>query len=203
MKKIFLGLFAACMIISGVSFAAMPENLAPKDLRVFGHANAPAKIYVFSSFTCPYCAIYHKEVMPKLKEKYADTARAQIIFVELPYEIRAMTGTILSRCMPADKYEEFVNAIYSNQSLLMNTSNPRNFLSGYATALGMGEEDINRCLADKELQRTVMAQRDNLAKLYGVKGMPTTIVVVKGKPHLLEGADAKAILLKVEDLIGK
>jgi len=61
------------------------ENLdAQNNLIVLGNNQAPIKIKIFSSLTCPHCANFHIKVVPVLKREYIDSGKAQIIFIDFP-----------------------------------------------------------------------------------------------------------------------
>ena len=47
------------------------------NLVVLGSNNASVKIKIFSSLTCPHCANFHTEVLPKIKKEYVDTGKVQ------------------------------------------------------------------------------------------------------------------------------
>ena len=44
----------------------------PQD-RILGKADASITIVEYASLTCPHCAHFEKDVLPKLKEKWIDT----------------------------------------------------------------------------------------------------------------------------------
>ncbi len=185
-----------------VAAAELTPGLTPADLRVFGHSDAQTSIYVFSSLTCPHCAVFHQKVMPSLKEKYADTGVAKIVFVDMPFDPKAMTGTLIARCVTPAHYESFMDAMYQKQSFWSRMPNARDLMTNYAKALGESEQEINKCLVDKELQKTVSTQRDNLARMYKVRGMPTVVAVKEGQTKSLVGTDTEVILTDLNNFLG-
>ena len=56
--KVFFIYFIICL----KSYADNPK--IPADLIVLGTNNAPVKIKIFSSFTCPHCANFHTKIVP-------------------------------------------------------------------------------------------------------------------------------------------
>ena len=55
------------------------EALAVKpDDRVLGKAEAPITIIEYASLTCPHCAHFEVDVLPKLKEKWIDSGKAKL-----------------------------------------------------------------------------------------------------------------------------
>lgn len=174
------------------------DSLKPTDLRVVGSENAPASIYIFTSLSCPHCSAYHADVMPALQDEIVAPGLAKLILVDMPYDARSMMGTMLSRCVVPAQYDAFMTVVFENQPMWQNTSTPRPVLTGYAKLVGMTDEQINSCLADKNLQKEIMKQRDNLANLYGVRGMPSTVVVKNGKHKLLTGTDKEVMIANIK-----
>ena len=171
---------------------ALDADLRPEQLRVYGDGN-PVSLYVFTSYSCPHCAVFHKQVLPELMA-FVEQGQAKITLVEMPYEARAMTGTALARCLPSEDYERFSEAMFDNQRVWSQSVNPKPIITGYAKALGMSDSQINSCLANKALLKKITEQRDNLSGLYGVTGMPTVVAVHGGKKQLFVGTDTPEIL---------
>ena len=60
--KIFIIYFA-------ITLKSYSDDLNKKNnLITIGNDNAPVKIKIFSSLTCPHCANFHVEVVPKIKK---------------------------------------------------------------------------------------------------------------------------------------
>ena len=68
-----------------------------------GSNEAPVKIKVYSSFTCPHCANFHSKVIPKLKEMYVDSNKVQIIFIDFPLDQAAFNASKLLQCLDKNK----------------------------------------------------------------------------------------------------
>lgn len=199
MKKVFAILCAVLMGTTVAHGATIKDGLNPKQLRVYGEKQL-VTAYVFTSFSCPHCTAFHEQILPELK-KMVDAGKLQIVLVEMPYDPRAMTGTVLARCLPSKDYEKFSEAMYNNQKIWSYDPNPKPILIGYAKLLGMNDEKINACLSNKELLKTITQQRDNLSDLYGVTGMPSMALVSDNKHELFVGTDKEAILSAVRQKV--
>ena len=71
-----------CFVFTLNSFA---DNSSTKNnLVVIGSDTAEIKIKIFSSLTCPHCANFHINVVPKIKEKYVRSGKVQLIFIDFP-----------------------------------------------------------------------------------------------------------------------
>lgn len=179
------------------------DAIKPADLRIWGNSNAPVSIYVFSSLTCPHCAIFHADVMPELKKTFIDSGKAKLTYVDMPYDAKAMTGTLLARCINPSLYESFMTVLFENQSVWAYNEKPRTLMEGYAKVLGADTEKLKTCVSDYGLRKTITEQRNNLSTLYKVTGMPTVIVVKDGESHKIMGTDTKAIIANMQSIMGE
>ncbi len=194
-------LFVYSLLISAsVVAASLPADLKPTDLRVYGDKQNPLTIYVFSSLTCPHCSVFHRDIMPELKSQYVDTGKAKLIHVDMAYDPMAMTGFTISRCISPDKYDSFMTVMFENQMMWANAEKPREVMTRFATMLGgMTKNDVDVCLANEELKKTIIKQRTNLSELYQVTGMPTVVVVKGNQSEKVEGVNKNAIFKSLDE----
>ena len=58
-----------------------------------GDPNAPVTLVEYAMFTCPHCAAFAKEVLPKIKANYIDTGKVRLVFREVYFnKPRALGG---------------------------------------------------------------------------------------------------------------
>lgn len=196
MKNLFA--FGCILFFSASVLAAtLPSDIKPSDLRTYGDEKNSTILYVFSSLTCPHCAVFHKEIMPDLLTNYVDTKKAKLVYVDMPYDPKAMTGSMLARCVKPENYEKFMDVMFENQKTWVNSEKTREIITRYASILGLSEQEANNCLADIELRRTILSQRSNLADLYKVQGMPSIVVVKGNQSKLFSGTDKDEILKNI------
>ncbi len=182
---------------------ANTDVVRPSNLRTWGDLNAPVSVYVFSSLTCPHCAVFHADVMPELKKTFIDSGKAKLTYVDMPYDAKAMTGTLLARCIDPSLYESFMMVLFQNQNVWAYHEKPRTLMEGYAKVLGADTEKLKTCVSDYQLRKTITEQRNNLSTLYKVTGMPTVIVVKDGESHKIVGTDTKAIISNMQSIMGE
>lgn len=191
-------LLAGMLLWAGSVSAGEIESM---QLRSFGKDNS-ALIYVFTSASCPHCAFFHDQIMPLLKREFVQTGRAQIKVVDMPYDTRAFQAMQLARCMNDTVYEHFMNQVYANQVVWGYGKNPEAVLKTYAVEAGMSQEAVDICLADKVLTARIQEQRDNMADLYRVRGMPTTVVVSGRQSASFTGTETEEILDGIKKVLG-
>ena len=81
MVKYNCRLFYFVLIILLFSFKSFADDLKIENNFVtLGSNSATVEIKVYSSLTCPHCANFHINVVPKIKKEYIESGKAQIIF---------------------------------------------------------------------------------------------------------------------------
>jgi protein-disulfide isomerase len=189
-RRVLLGACAALVLLAVQAVApqvlAAPEKLEVDvaelmkqgDLpdNVLGKADAPNTIVEYSSMTCPHCADFHKEVMPKLKEKYIDTGKAKYILREFPLDNLAAAAFMLGRCVDKSRYFEFIDLLYKHQDEWAFKSNPVPELQKFARQVGFTEERFNQCIADEKLLKYIEWVRERANKEFGIHATPTFFI---------------------------
>ena len=92
------------------------DAILQKDFVILGSHNAPVKIKIFSSLTCPHCASFHVDVVPEIKKKYVDSDRVQLIFIDFPLDQIAFNASKLLHCLDKKKQISFLDTIYETQN---------------------------------------------------------------------------------------
>ncbi len=144
--------------------------------RILGDVNAPVKIVEHSSFSCPHCAKYHREVFPKLKAQYIDTGKAYLIYDDFPLGGPDVIIGALARCVPEDSYFKFVQFIFEKQDEWKKSSDYLGYLKQNAMLTGATSEELQRCVDSTELRQILAERGQNAYKYKGVSGTPTIII---------------------------
>ena len=209
--KIFLFCFVIFLIIPACDQIDQKETKKEKsykenldtqnNLIVLGNDEAPIKIKIFSSLTCPHCANFHIKVVPELKREYIDSGKAQIIFIDFPLDEAAFNAAKLLHCSDKEKQMEFLNIIYETQNKWANGSNINdinNNLKKIVKNLGISSVQFDKCLIDEVISDKILNNRIEANKKYSINSTPTIIINEKK----LEGsASFKNIKKKIEKLI--
>ena len=178
--------------IFGLFFTFHTMAFNPSDLRAFGK-ESPVQMYLFTSLGCPFCADFHKQILPTLKKEYADTGKAQIIVVDIIHGGNSLLATQAVRCLDVGKADKLEDDLYANQSKWMTKSaeEAKRVIASYAARQGMTKELLDLCLTDKELQKNIIEQQANLARLYGISSFPTLVMRDGSEVSKWSGADKK------------
>lgn len=152
-----------------------------------GAPDAPLKMLVFTSLTCPHCTNMHLNLMPMLKAEYADTNRAQIIFMDFPLEPRAMAGSLVAHCLPKDEYLPFIDTLFAHQMQWAVAPDLNEALAPYAKLAGMSEAKMKACIADEKANKELMRIRNLNAMQYKIQATPTLLIRFGKKTEMLVG----------------
>ena len=80
-----------------------------------GNLEAPVTIIEYASFTCPHCATFHNEILPKLKQDYIKNGKVLLEYREVYFDGPGLWAGLLARCQGDKKYFPMVDLIYKKQ----------------------------------------------------------------------------------------
>lgn len=158
---------------------AVPANIdieAAKGVRGIGDTNAPVKMTEFSSLTCPHCAHFHKEVLGALKEKYVDSGKLYIEFVDFPLNAPALQASQIARCLPAERYFPFVQLLFETQEKWAFEKDYMQYLKQNAQLAGLATDQADACVANEDLQKFITGKIEEAQAAHDVKSTPTFII---------------------------
>ncbi|MGE3622925.1 MAG: DsbA family protein [Bdellovibrionales bacterium] len=153
---------------------AQASSIVPE--RILGKADAPVTVHEFVSLTCPHCAQFYTDVLPKLKEKYVDTGKVRFIMHDFPMDGVGLRASALARCMPAEQFYPFVEMLFKNQQTWAMSPEPDKILTQYAKLGGLPDEKAKACLTDTKMQDALIALREDASKQYTISSTPTFII---------------------------
>ena len=180
--------------------AAKQLALQPDD-RILGKADAPITIIEYASLTCPHCAHFTVDVLPKLKEKWIDTGKAKLVLRDFPLDEPALRAAMVARCAPPDRFYPLVDTFFGQQEQWVTARDYRAVLEKLAKLGGISKKEFAACISDKKLEDQVAQSRLTAAQQLGVEATPTFFINGKkfdGAPTVetfdqaLSGAAAKS-----------
>ncbi len=173
----------------------------PMNLRTYGDEKAPIHLFLFSSLTCPHCADFHREILPKIQKQYVQTKKVHLTIVDMVGDKAAVYATALVRCADENKREHLENRLYANQSQWTNISQTWDQLFSFAREINMTRSEFNQCLSNQSLLEKIIEQRNNLSQLYGITKMPTLLVRHGSVVSLFEGADEQIVMQGLNEIV--
>ena len=176
--KIFIIL--KIIFICFVFFKSYAENVeSHKNKVTLGLDTAVVKIKVFSSHTCPHCANFHLDIIPKIKNKYVDSGKVQIIFIDFPLDQAAFNASKLLHCVEQKNQINFLDKIYKEQKSWTAGSDLDGInknLKKIAKNLGISSLNFDQCLIDDSISDKILNERIDAQKKYSITATPTIII---------------------------
>ncbi|TCD11285.1 DsbA family protein [Oricola cellulosilytica] len=148
----------------------------PLEEIVVGSEDAPITVVEYASMTCGFCARFHTQTWPAIKEKYIDTGKARFILREFPFDPRAAAAFMLARCAPAGKYVPMIDVLYKQQDEWARAQNARAPLMNIAKLAGFTQESFEACLTDQKLLDDINTVRERGSAEFGVNATPTFFI---------------------------
>jgi protein-disulfide isomerase len=161
---------ASSVVLSGIDI-----NKA-KTERVLGDPAAPIKISEHASLTCSHCAAFHKETFEAFKKNYIDTGKAYLVYSDFPLNAPALQATLLSRCIPEERYFDFIHDLFINQSQWAYDSAYLEILKGKAIEHGLAADKFEVCMKNEELQNALLDRMKAVQKQWNINSTPSFVV---------------------------
>lgn len=161
--------------------SAQPGEL-PVDLetavkeRVLGDPSAPIKITEHASFTCGHCGHFHKGAFADLKRDYIDTGKAYLVFSDFPLNAPALSASTLARCVPEERYFDFVSDLFSDQENWAFESNYQDLLKEKAAAYGVDGQTADACMQSEALRNALVERMQAVGKQWEINSTPSFVV---------------------------
>jgi protein-disulfide isomerase len=202
---------AAAILLSPASSPAADPGAAPSDVqnllkvnkddRILGNPNAPITIIEYASLTCPHCAHFADDVLPELQKKWIDTGKAKLVLRDFPLDGEAVHASMIARCAPPDRFYAFVDTFFADQASWVTAPDYQAALTRLAELGGMSKPEVDRCLANNQLENQILNSRLVASKDLDVNATPTFFVngtkftgdpTVEAFDKLLSGLAAKS-----------
>ena len=183
-RKLNFKIILAITILGFASNAVFSENNKENiylDM-VKGNSDAKVTIVEYASFTCPHCATFHKEIFPQLREQYIDTGKVKFIYREVYFDAPGLWGGLLARCVSPEKYFGIVDLLYKKQSKWASGSTEKDILNelfSIGRQVGMEDEQINKCMQNKEKSLKMIDAYLENSKIDKITSTPS--LVINGK----------------------
>jgi protein-disulfide isomerase len=159
-----------------------------------GDAKAPVTIIEYASLTCPHCANFHVNILPKLKEAYIDTGKARLVYRDFPLDRLALSGSMMARCAGRDRYFAFIDTMYKKQAGWKASKDQRKALARIGLLGGISQTDFDACMQNKAVEDRVMKMRLDAQNEFSIDSTPSFIINGKKYPGVVDFARFEKIL---------
>jgi protein-disulfide isomerase len=149
--------------------------LTPDD-RILGRADAPITIVEYASLTCPHCAHFDSDVLPKLVDKWITPGKVKLVLRDYPLDGVAVHAAMIARCAPPERFYGFIDTFFGAQEQWVMASDHDAALARLALLGGMSKDKVTACLADKGLEEKIVGSRLIASQQLGVASTPTFFI---------------------------
>jgi len=150
---------------------------------VWGCDNASNVIIEYSSFACPHCGDYHKNILPKLKTEFIDTCKTKYVYRDLPTTFQALRGSLICKCLAIDnnkinkeKYFTYLQVLFNHQLQWVVDNNYQEKIKGLLQFYNVPPQAVDKCLEDKATMMHIVDNALNGMKILEIKQSPYLII---------------------------
>ena len=136
-----------------------------------------------------------------IKEKYVESGKVQIIFIDFPLDIAAFNASKLLHCVDHKQQINLLDTIYEKQNEWTNGENINEInirLKKIVKNLGISPSNFDKCLIDEVISDKILEGRINAHKKYSIDSTPTIII---NEQKLDGSATFNNIKKKIEKII--
>lgn len=166
---------------------------------VYGDPDAPVELIEYGSLTCPHCASFSRDVLPRLMQDFINDGKLRFVFrnfVRDRFDLAAAAG---SRCMAdVDATKRTLNTLFAEQARWLQADNPLGAIAEIVGREGLDQEALTACLKDQQVRVHIVEMTQDGAKKYNIKGIPT--LVLNGVSMSFPGYPA--LKLRIEAQLG-
>ncbi len=145
--------------------------------RILGDSiNADIKISEHSSFTCGHCGHFHRDTFAAFKAAYIDTGKAYLVYSDFPLNAPALQASMVARCLPEDKFFDFVAVLFGTQDDWAYDQGYLAKLESKAQEFGMDKATFNACINNVELRDGILARQQAASKQWEIQSTPSFVV---------------------------
>ncbi|HEX4570465.1 MAG TPA: DsbA family protein [Dongiaceae bacterium] len=163
-----------------VQLADATDTIYPDDMYL-GKPDAKVTVIEYASLSCPHCANFNKEVLPKIKADYIDKGLVRWIFRDYPLNRPAFQAAILAHCASPMRYFSLVDQLFQSQDYWLTQSDPLTALKQIGASVGVDDKAFEACLNDEALKNKILTRVQEANDKYKVDATPT--FVIKGTTH--------------------
>lgn len=170
-------LILACLL--SLSLPAFGQGVGPPaptfaDI-TYGSAKAPITVVEYAALSCPHCAHFHKDTLPKLKARYIDSGQVRLIVKDVPNNAAGLRAAQLARCQGDARHEKLADVLFKTQAQWLN-ADFMNGLARIAALAGIGPAQFQACIANKQVEDFMIRRQQEAGQRHQVMVTPTFII---------------------------
>ncbi|TVR82502.1 MAG: DsbA family protein [Rhodospirillales bacterium] len=168
--------FGLVLLVATVAVGAAEATGPRAEQRVLGDPDAPVTLIEFSSLTCPHCATFHVETLPRIKAAYVDTGKVRLVYHDFPLDPLALAAAMTARCVPPERYFGFLEMLYANQAQWARSQDPLRELEQMGRLAGLSPTGLRECLNDQALLNTIRSRQAEAERQHDITSTPSFVI---------------------------
>lgn len=140
---------------------------------VLGSPDAKITVIEFASMTCPHCAHFTTNTFPEVKKQFIDTGKIRFVFRDFPLDGIALRASMVAQCAGPERAEALVELLFRSQATWARAADPVVGLKQTVKLAGLGDAQIDACLADEALKNRIAQSRFDAERDYKIQSTPS------------------------------
>ena len=149
-----------------------------------GNPEAKVQVIEYASYTCPHCADFHAQTLPRLISDYIDTGKIHYIYREIFFDRYGLWAALIARCAGPERYFGIASLLYETQSDWSRLRDPAEVaaqLRRLGKIGGLEDAQLDACFSDMAYARALVEKSDSQSKMHNITGTPS--LVINGTTH--------------------
>jgi protein-disulfide isomerase len=150
----------------------------PRAERFVGRPDAKVTVGEYFSLTCTHCAAFAAGTFLEVKKNLIDTGAVRWVFHDYPLDQVALTASMVARYLPVDRYEPFVDALFSTQNrwAFGRGNDPTEELWKIAGLAGMSRSTFDKAIGDTGLRGWIVQQQKADTDQWKIDSTPSFVI---------------------------
>ena len=161
-----------------------------------GKQDAPITVIEYSSFTCPHCADFHTEDLPKIKKNYVETGKVRYVYREAYFSKYDLWASLMARCGGEMRYFGIAGILMKNQREWLADGEPATVIDNLrkiGLTAGMTNETLDACFKDEDQVTALVSWYQENFTRDDMNSTPS--FMINGKKYSNMGYDAFSEIL--------
>jgi protein-disulfide isomerase len=184
---------AAALAAAALPRLALAQAAPAVAEMAIGDPDAPVTVVEYAMFTCPHCAAFNQEVLPRLKADYIDTGKVRFVYREVYFDRYGLLAAMIARQGGPEKYFAISDILYDTQKDWLASGEDAAIIEnlkkiGLKAGLDQAKvegtvkdfetctADLNACMATDNIAGAMVATYQTNAQKDGIEGTPTFII---------------------------
>ncbi|HEY1411167.1 MAG TPA: thioredoxin domain-containing protein [Rhodopila sp.] len=180
-RRSLLTVVPAGFAASALALRAAParaDAVDPRAERSIGKPDAKVTVGEYFSLTCTHCAAFAASTFQDVKKKLIDTGVVRWVFHDYPLDQVALTAAMVARYLPVDRYDPFVEALFSTQDrwAFSRGSDTTDELWKMAGLAGMSRATFDKAIGDTGLRDWIVQQQKADTDEWKIDSTPSFVI---------------------------